>query len=166
VIADKFIGRALPQTALPATCGGSTHLAKVQGWCVLFAYPYTGRPGFADPPNWDDITGAHGSTPQALAFSNSYGSFEKLNVKVFGLSLCSAEWQSEFVARNQLRIPLLSDEAGSFSDTLGLPRFNAGAREFLSRITLIVKAAKIELAYVPDPQADADFCLGWLKSNT
>jgi peroxiredoxin len=166
VIADSFIGRSLPDVALHATNGEMINLAAVQGWCVVFVYPYTGRPGFADPPHWDQIEGAHGSTPQALAFSNGYTEFEKLSVKVFGLSLCSAEWQSDFAMRNHLRVPLLSDESGRFSQVLGLSCFQTGSRNFLRRISLIIKADKIEFAYFPAPLNDAETCLRWLEANT
>ena len=43
--------------------------ARIQGPAVIFCYPFTGRPGYPNPPNWDHITGAHGSTPQAIAYS-------------------------------------------------------------------------------------------------
>jgi peroxiredoxin len=165
VIADSFIGRNLPDVALRATNGEIINLAALPGWCVVFVYPYTGRPGFSDPPHWDNIKGAHGSTPQALAFSDSYAEYEKLSVKVYGLSLCSAEWQSEFVLRNHLRVPLLSDEEGRFSQAFGISHFETGSRDFLTRITLIVKAGKVEYAYFPDPHNDAAICLGWLEAN-
>ncbi|MBS0270185.1 MAG: peroxiredoxin, partial [Proteobacteria bacterium] len=58
-------GTRLPDVALPATRGASVNLARYQERAVLFAYPMTGTPGVANPPDWDVIPGAHGSTPEA-----------------------------------------------------------------------------------------------------
>jgi peroxiredoxin len=164
VIAASLVGLKMPDLDLASTSGDLVNPAQITGWAVYFIYPYTGRPGFSDPPNWDFIKGAHGSTPQALAFSEAYADFEKLNVKVFGLSLCAPEWQSEFVTRNKLRVELLSDDQSLFSKALALPHFMAGQKKFLQRTTLIVRDAKIGHAYYPDPQADAGFCLDWLRA--
>jgi peroxiredoxin len=165
VIADRLIGKAIPDVELPATISDTVNIAANKGWSVVFVYPYTGRTGIADPPNWDHIKGAHGSTPQALAFSEIYPDFSKLNIKVFGLSLCTAEWQNEFAQRNNLPFPLLSDVSGKFSSALGLDRFQTGGRDFLTRVSLIIKDAKIAHAYFPDPHADASICLNWLKAK-
>ena len=61
-------GVALPRVSLPATTGAEFCLAEVPGRSVLIIYPWTGRPGHPNPPNWDDIPGAHGSTPELEGF--------------------------------------------------------------------------------------------------
>ena len=50
---------------LEATSGAPVNPARIIGPAVIFCYPFTGRPGYPNPPNWDHIKGAHGSTPQA-----------------------------------------------------------------------------------------------------
>jgi peroxiredoxin len=101
-------GGALPDVELPSTAGGVVNPLHEEGWVVYVFYPYTGRPGFSDPPNWDKIKGAHGSTPQNLAYSKLYPSYQNKTVKVFGVSLQSTDWQLEFVERSALAFPLLS----------------------------------------------------------
>jgi peroxiredoxin len=157
VLMKHLVGRKMPGVDLEATSGSPVNLAKLQGFAVVFAYPYTGRPGYADPPNWDSIPGAHGSTPQAIAYSEAYGQFRRLGIKLFGLSLLSTEWQREFVTRNSLSYRLLSDEPRTLSSRLGLPLFETAGVAYLQRMTFILQDGVIEALRYPvaDPQNDA-----------
>jgi peroxiredoxin len=133
---------------------------------VYFCYPYTGRPGYADPAGWDGIAGAHGSTPQALGFSEVYEKYQKLAVKVFGVSFQDVFWQSDFVKRNSLRVPLLSDHARKFADALQLETFKAGTDDYLKRITLVAVDGKtIGVRFPVDaPARDAKETLQLIES--
>jgi len=143
----------MPAIALPASDGRSVNLATLPGRAVVFFYPYTGRPGYADPPGWDDIPGAHGSTPQAIRYGLLAPQFAATGTAVFGVSLQQPPWQQEAAARLTLTYPLLSDSTGRLSDGLGIARFSAGATEFLRRTTLII--AKGRVLHRRDPVADA-----------
>ena len=134
---QHLIGHRLPDLDLPSTDGSAFNLSTANGTFVIFCFPYTGRPGYPNPPHWDSIPGAHGSTPQAQAFSMLCGEFKRLGVKLFGLSFQDTEWQSEFVKRTSLRVALLSDKKKLFSSALGLPVFKAGTQDYLRRLTLI-----------------------------
>src|SRR4029078_12139861 len=57
-------GTILPNVNLPATNGGEVCLATHSGRSIVAIYPWTGRPGLPNPPDWDIIPGAHGSTPE------------------------------------------------------------------------------------------------------
>jgi peroxiredoxin len=164
---QHLVGRRMPNVDLEPTSGSPVNPGRIAGPAVIFCYPYTGRPGYADPPNWDHIPGAHGSTPQALAYSEAYGIFRRLGVKLFGLSLQDREWQRDFVARNSLGFRLLSDETRAFSGRLGLPLFETGGSAYLQRITLIsVDGIITALRYpVPDPARDAADVLGLLQAR-
>jgi peroxiredoxin len=157
VLMKYLVGRKMPSVDLEATSGSPVNLAKLQGPAVVFGYPYTGRPGHGDPPHWDLIPGAHGSTPQALAYSEAYGHFRRLGVKLFGLSLLSTEWQRDFVTRNNLSFRLLSDESRVLSSRLGLPLFETGGAAYLQRMTFVLHDGVIQaLRYpVPEPEHDA-----------
>src|SRR6476620_7522083 len=84
-------GLALPDIALPSSRGGAVNLSTRKGSAVFFIYPGTGRAGVADPPGWDDIPGAHGSTPETEGFRDQYLKFRAQRVDVFGLSTQSCE---------------------------------------------------------------------------
>jgi peroxiredoxin len=108
-----------------------------KGRCIVICYPFTGRPGHPNPPDWDHIKGAHGSTPQLLAFSDRYDKFQAHDFNCVGLSFMTTEWQSDFMARNKLRFPLLSDHDRTISSSLGLTTFKAGNVGYLTRRTLV-----------------------------
>ncbi len=159
----NLIGIRLPNIALASTEG---YPQTLNSRSVLFFYPYTGKPGHPDPENWDTIPGAHGSTPQALAFSNAYDEFTKFDVKIYGVSFQTNEWQKEFVTRNNLRFPLLSDADHKLSSALGLEIFRAGADDYLVRRTIIATNGLISHDFypIPHPEKNAAEVLKALQS--
>ncbi|MGQ0485128.1 MAG: peroxiredoxin [Hyphomicrobiales bacterium] len=161
-----LVGRKLPAVALPSTGSAVEMPARMTGCTVIFCYPWTGRPGTPDPPGWDAIPGAHGSTPQALAYSSAHGQFRARAAAVFGLSLQDTGWQREFAFRCGLPFPLLSDESRQFSQALGLPTFETGGEDYLERLTLIARGGVIVgLRYpVVDPGRDSEETLALLAS--
>ncbi len=162
------MGQPLPDVALASTQGGVVNSAHVAGRAVYFIYTYTGKVGHPDPENWDHIAGAHGSTPQALAYAKTNDAFAKLNVKIFGVSLLSQEWQADFAALHRLPYPLLSDFEGHFSSTLSLPRFKTGGEEFLTRLTIIARDGIVSHIRFPvsSAQDDAQASLDILREHS
>lgn len=162
-----LVGRRMPSVDLEATSGSPVNPAKILGPAVLFCYPYTGRPGFADPPNWDHIPGAHGSTAQALAYSAAYGQFRRLGVKLYGVSFLDTEWQRDFVTRNGLTYRLLSDASRQLASRLGLPFFETGGRAYLQRMTFIIHDGVIIAMRFPvtEPERDAEMVLEMLQAR-
>jgi peroxiredoxin len=154
-----------PDLDLPSTKGKTVNVRRLIGSSVVFVYPYTGRPGYGDPPGWDDIKGAHGSTPQALAYKALHEQFKALRVSVFGLSFQDAEWQQEFATRNQLPFALLSDANAEVACRAKWPTFSAGQRTFLKRRTVIIENGQIsyDQENIPSPESDAADVLGWFK---
>jgi peroxiredoxin len=163
---DHLVGCKLPDVSLQSTDGENVNPAKLSGRAVIFCYPYTGRPNIPDPPGWDDIPGAHGSTPQALAFSESYEAYRTQNMRVFGLSFQNHDWQVEFVSRTRLRVQLLSDHQRIFADALDLPRFKAGQDDYLTRLTIMSKDGIVTgVRYpVPAPAEDATAVLNLISN--
>ena len=142
-------GLPLPDVPLPATRGGSMSTARLEGEWVLFIYPWTGRPGLPNPPCWDDIPGAHGSTPEAEGFREAYQAFRAAGVNVCGVSGQSTTDQQEFATRMALPFPLLSDASGALRAGLGLPTFETGGVIYLKRLTLVVRDGVVERALYP-----------------
>jgi peroxiredoxin len=160
-------GIALPRVSLPATTGREICIADAPGISVLIVYPWTGRPGVPNPPNWDDIPGAHGSTPELEGFRDLSGEVAALNVGLFGLSRQTTDWQREMAARLQLPFPILSDAEGRFASALSLPSFSTGGEIYLKRLTLVVSSGMIETTFfpVPDPASHAGKVLRWLRKK-
>lgn len=142
-------GLRLPDLPLPSTGEGPVNLAALCGDFVVFIYPWTGRPGYSDPPGWDLIPGAHGSTPEALGFRDLAQDFAAKNYSIFGLSSVTSEWQAEFAQRLGINYLLLSDANFRFADALRLPRFAAGDATYLKRITLVCRLGTIVRTVYP-----------------
>jgi peroxiredoxin len=155
--AHLVAGTRLPGLALASTQGGTVDLAARAGRAIVYVYPWTGRPGVANPTDWDNIPGAHGSTPQAEGFSTHHEALRGAGYEVFGISGQSPAHQREFSARLGLPFALLSDAEFHLADALRLPRFTAGGAAYLKRLTLIVAdGAIVEAIYpVADPAGHA-----------
>ena len=150
-------GLKLPSIALPSTAGGTVDPAAMPGRSLLIVYPWTGRPGQSNPPNWDDIPGAHGSTPELEGFRDRHADFARLGFRLLGLSRQTTAYQRELVDRLKLPFPILSDAEGRFSAALNLPAFTTGGEIYLTRLTLLIANGTIERAFYPvaDPAGHA-----------
>jgi peroxiredoxin len=162
----SLVGTHLPDVELPAHNGEQVNLSAIVGTSVVFCYPFTGRPNHPNPEGWDTVPGAHGSTPQALAFSTLYHEFVTLHVKVFGLSLLSSDWQKDFATRNHLPYQLLSDSNQTVTRRLSLETFRAGPDEYLARRTIIISNGVIQHDIYPvfHPEQNAADVLALLRS--
>jgi peroxiredoxin len=142
-------GLAAPDILLPATVGDPVSLARLDGGNVIFLYPWTGRPGLPNPPNWDDIAGAHGSTPEAEGFRDLHERLRMSGYGVLGVSGQTTEDQKEFAERLRIPFPLLSDAEGRLRKALSLPVFETGGSVYLKRLTLVLRDGKIERTIYP-----------------
>jgi thioredoxin-dependent peroxiredoxin len=85
-----------PDFKLPASNNQIISLNNYRdSYVVLFIYPK------------DDTSGC---TAEALAFSEYSDKFEALNCKILGLSKDSVKSHDKFIAKYDLKMPLLSDE--------------------------------------------------------
>lgn len=142
-------GLSLPDMAIPATSGRAVSLARVPGRAVVFCYPWTGRPGLPNPPDWDTIPGAHGSTPEVEGFRDLHLGFEEMPTVVFGLSMQTQDEQQELALRLELPFELLSDAEGALQRALDLPVFATGGKRYLKRLTLVLRDGRIEQVFYP-----------------
>ena len=155
--AHIIAGTRLPDIALTATHGAPVNLARYQERAIVFVYPYTGTPGRPNPPDWDTIPGAHGSTPEAEGFRDAYPAFQERGFEVFGVSGQASADQSAFAARSGLAFQLLCDAEFGFANALKLPRFDTGGVTYLQRLTLIIRDGVIYRCIYPvaSPQTHA-----------
>jgi peroxiredoxin len=160
-------GMLLPPIDLPSTDGGFVHLATLTGRSVLAVYPWTGRPRQPNPPHWDDIHGAHGSTPELEGFRDLSEEIARHGARIFALSRQTTDYQQEAVERLRLPFPILSDEHGSFSEAFALPSFTTGGESYLKRLTLMLRDGEVEWVFYPvmDPAGHAGEILAWLKQE-
>ncbi|MBI1650301.1 peroxiredoxin [Hyphomicrobium sulfonivorans] len=160
-------GIELPDITLLSHRGEGVNLAKRRGAAAVYVYPWTGRPGVSDPPGWDDIPGAHGSTPETEGFRDHYLRFRSQKIEVFGVSTQSDEHQQELAARLAVPFQLLSDEMFAFQRALALPTFQAGNELYLRRLTLFIRDGIIAHTFYPveRPGEHAREILDWLDEK-
>jgi len=160
-------GMASPSILLPATDGTAVDIARLPKRSLVMVYPWTGRPGHPNPPDWDLIPGAHGSTPELEGFRDRHADFMGLGIRLFGLSRQTTDYHHELVTRLGLPFPILSDTEGHFAAALNLPSFTTGGETYLKRLTLALRDGVIESVFYPvaDPAHHVDEVLHWLRSQ-
>lgn len=142
-------GTPLPDVALVSTAGPAVNLNHYKGPAVVFIYPWTGAPGVSNPPDWDAIPGAHGSTPEAEGFRDHHAAFAARGLAIFGLSTQETGYQSGLAGRLALPFALLSDSQFAFANALRLPTFETGGTRYLKRLTLLVADGRITRSVYP-----------------
>lgn len=166
--ASHLKGMTLPKIALRSTAGGFVDLSQAgQLRTVVYCYPMTGVPGKALPEGWDLIPGARGCTPQTCGFRDRFDELSSLGARVYGLSTQTNEYQTEMARRLKLPFAVLSDARYEFCDALRLPTFEVEGSRLLKRLTLILRAGKIEEVFYPvfPPNESAQQTLDWLREN-
>jgi len=151
---------------LPSTAGEPITLSGLgDPLALLYLYPMTARPGVPLPDDWDLIPGARGCTPEACSFRDRYADLRALGVDLYGLSSQTSEYQHEAVDRLRLPFPLLSDESLALADALSLPTFTAGGMRLFERLTMLIRAGRIDRLFypVPSPPDHADEVLAALR---
>lgn len=100
------ISQPAPDFTLPSTGGGDVTLSALKGKpVVLFFYPRDNTPG---------------CTKESIGFSESRAAFEAAGALVFGISKDSMSSHDKFVAKQNLTVPLLSDEHGTACEEYGV----------------------------------------------
>src|SRR5688500_8008753 len=165
---DHLPGSNVPPVALAGTDGESYELASLEGRTVLYAYPWTGRPGMPLlSEEWDSIPGARGCTPETCGFRDHHAELAEMGASVFGLSTQDTAYQRELVQRLGLPFSILSDAGLELTGALRLPTFEVAGRTLLKRLTLLVRDGAIERVWYPvfPPDGHASEVLAWLRAN-
>ena len=142
-------GLEMPDLELPADDTSTVNLARLQGRHLVLCYTWTGGPGLENPPNWDEIAGAHGSTAQLEGFRNLAAAFATIEVGLIGVSTQPSEQQVAFAARVGLPFRLVSDQSLALARALRLPTFETGGVTYLKRLTLVVRDGRLEHVVYP-----------------
>ncbi len=166
--ADHLQGMAFPDISLQSTEENLINTLEFQhGLTVIYCYPMTGRPDQELPKGWNEIPGARGCTPQALNFKEKYGDFEQKNIRLFGLSTQTTEYQQEMIKRLEIPFPILSDFDFKLTKLLKLPTFNVEGKILFKRLTMVVKDGVIVKVFYPvfPPNENAEEVLNWINKS-
>lgn len=100
-----MIGQALPPFSLPSTEGRNIGPGDLRGsWTVLYAYPKDSTPG---------------CTQEACDFRDNWTRVLALGIRVYGISRDSLKSHANFIEKQQLPFPLLSDPEKALLAPLG-----------------------------------------------
>ncbi|AZZ36008.1 peroxiredoxin [Bdellovibrio sp. qaytius] len=166
---DHLRGHAIPNINLTATTGHDLALTEIFAKpSVLFIYPRAGSPlePNVDPELWDTIPGARGCTPHSCKFRDLHAEFKALGVNIYGASIQSPVVQKEFVERNHIPFPILSDSQYKLTESLKLPTFDFAGERLIKRMAFYIEDNKIKKVFYPvfPPDKNADEVLAWLKT--
>ena len=113
-------GEIAPDIAGEAASGETVRLSNQRGSiAVVYFYPKDDTPG---------------CTTEACAFRDSFDRYEKVGIKIFGVSGDDRESHREFRAEYQLPFILVTDTNGAIMDAYGVPSFLG----FASRVTFLI----------------------------
>ena len=167
--ADHLAGAAVPAIGLAATDGSAVELAGLPGRTVVYAYPWTGRPGeplLAD--DWDLIPGARGCTPEACAFRDHHADLLTAGATaVYGLSTQDTGYQREAVERLHLPFAILSDADLKLTRALNLPTFTVDGMTLIRRMAWVIDDGVITHVFYPvfPPDKNAEDVVNWLQPS-
>lgn len=117
------VGHKAPDFSLLDNNNIIHNLADYKGqWLVLFFYPKDNTPG---------------CTIEACRFSNDYADILAINAKVLGINTDSSNSHTDFINKQQLPFPLLSDSTASISKSYQ-SLFKLGPIKFCKRHTFII----------------------------
>lgn len=172
---QHLVGMRLPAIMLQSSNNNHVDLSKValRDRTSLFFFPAAGGPGVPDPTGWSLIPGARGCTPQLCDYRDATSDFQKLGIRLFGVSSQRHEDQIEIAQRNRLRYELLSDEELRLTKALRLPTFKVESPVGLvppvciKRLSLVVSKGRIERVFYPvfPPDKNAGEVLAYLKKS-
>ncbi len=164
---DHLPGSALPAVALMSSAGQAVDLSAQRGTLVVYFFPMLGRPDSPPLVGWNEIPGARGCTPQSCAFRDRHDELKRLGAEVFGVSAQPLAEQEEAHARLHLPFPLLNDGELALARALKLPTFDYAGRRLIKRLTLVVRAGRIERVFYPvfPPDENAGAVCAWLAEQ-
>lgn len=170
-----LVGIRLPAITLQSSSNNAVDLSQIalRERTVLFFFPAAGRPGVPDPTGWSLIPGARGCTPQLCDYLDSTSEFQKLGIRLFGVSSQRHEDLVEIAQRNRLRYELLSDEELQLTKALRLPTFRVQSPVGLvppvciKRLSLVVSKGRIGKVFYPvfPPDKNAGEVIAYLKES-
>ena len=165
----------VPAITLQSSNNNAVDLSQIalRDRTVLFFFPAAGGPGIPDPTGWSLIPGARGCTPQLCDYRDATSEFQKLGIRLFGVSSQRHKDQIEIAQRNRLRYELLSDEELRLAKALHLPTFKVESPVGLvppvciKRLSLVVSKGRIEKVFYPvfPPDKNASEILAYLRES-
>lgn len=166
--ADHLIDMPMPHVSLRSTARRMADLSNLSApLTVIYCYPMKEVAGTLLPEGQDMISDARGCTPQTCSFRDHHQELSQLRAGMFGLSTQTTKYQREMANRLHVPFEIPSDPELRLCDALRLPTFEEDGMRLAQRLTLIVRAGRIEHLFCPafPPNESADQILRWLRDH-
>ncbi len=136
------IGQPAPNFTAIAHTGQAVNLADFRGsWLVIYFYPKDDTPG---------------CTTEAKDFTDLLEEFDRLGVKVVGVSPDSTKAHCKFIAKHDLKVTLLSDPEHQVAEAYGawrLKKFMGKEYMGIARSTFLISPQQAIAHPWPDVKA-------------
>ena len=142
VLADGIpaVNSPAPVFSLPSNLGKDLGTSDLKGsWSVIYFYP-------------GDFT--QGCTIEAQGFERDFSEYEKMGVKILGVSVDSVDKHLDFQKKYGLEFPLVSDKGGTVSNKYGSLIDLGFVGKFSNRQT-----------YIVDPKGDVKYVFTDVESS-
>ena len=167
---DHLLGMTIPDIVLPSTKNSSLDLSKINfRYKVLYFFPMIIIPGENIPaPEWNDIPGARGCTPQNISMSEHNDDLRRYGAMAIGISTQSIDKLTKVSSIRKFLQALVSDSNLKFHKNLNIPTFQFEGKTMYKRLTLIVKESKIIKVFYPvfPPDKHIFEILTWLEKDS
>ncbi len=164
---DHLEGMSFHSLLIKTTSDRSVDLSKIKGTVVVFFYPMIGNPDSPPMPDWNEIPGARGCTPQTCSYRDNYDQLSELGVTVYGASSQVIKDQKESADRLGLPFELLNDSEFKLTESLKLPTFEYLGEKMIKRLTLVTVDGMIRKVFYPvfPPDQNVDQVIAWLNKQ-
>ncbi len=153
--AELKVGDKAPAFKAKLQSGEDFNLESQKGkWTVLYFFPKSDTPG---------------CTKQACAFRDNIKKITTLGTDVYGVSMDTVEEQAAFHKKHGLKFSLISDKAGTITESFGakMPMMAMSKRwTFILDDQLIIRKVDHEVDPVTDAVKVAEFITKAKKTNT
>ena len=167
---DHLFGMTIPDMVLPSTKNSSLNLSEMNSrYKVLYFFPMIAIPDEnIPPPEWNEIPGARGCTPQNISMSKRNNDLQRYGAIAIGISTQSIDELTKVSALRKFQQLLASDSNLKFQKNLNIPTFQFEGRIMYKRLTLIVKESRIVKVFYPifPPDKHVFEIMKWLKENS
>ncbi len=133
-------GQKFPDFNLQDQDGKPVKLADLKGkWNVVYVYPKDDTPG---------------CTLEGKGFTAAKPEFEKIGVRVFGLSQDDVKSHKDFCGKYSFTISLLADPNAQLLNALGVPQSDYKGTMYWNRVTFLIDPNGVVRKVYPQVKAD------------
>ena len=167
---DHLLGMTIPDMILQSTKNPILDLSEIDSrYKILYFFPMIAILGEnVPPPEWNEIPGARGCTPQNISMSKHSDDLQKYDAISIGISTQSIDELTKVSSLRKFSQILVSDGSLEFQNKLNIPIFEFEGKVMYKRLTLVVQESRIVKVFYPifPPDKHIFEILKWLENDS